>query len=185
MRLTGKCEADIPGTKKPILGGSLRAISWGGGQEPSNCGHFYTFYENSNQNQEPFPGLQNTQWRLSTSRLRPALLWPSQGLLASTCLSSLPTSRAGLLALPKHASNIPVSAPSLPPGCSSSVPVLLRARRRAQRCRRLTPETRGSPQRNQGVTHSLKATRRPRRPGTSLLGTRPQLLPWHSSLPLD
>lgn len=84
------------------------------------CGNSSTFNENSDQNQEPFPGLQNAQWLLTASQLRPALLWPCQGLLASTCLSSLPTSRAGLLALPKHTSNIPVSTPSLPPGCSSS-----------------------------------------------------------------
>lgn len=46
-----------------------------------------------------------------------------------------------------------MSTPSHPPGCSSSVPVLLRARRRAQRCRRLTPETRVSLQENQGIAH--------------------------------
>lgn len=158
MDLTGKCEADTPDTKESILGVTLRATSGGRGVSSLQTGNSYTIYEKSNQNQEPFPGFQSTQWLHRTSQLRPALLWPRQGLLASTSLSSLPTSRAGLLALPKHALNIPVSTPSHPPGCSSSVPVLLHARHRAQHCRRLTPETRGSLQKNQGIIHSLKAT---------------------------
>lgn len=94
-----------------------------------------------------------------SSPAKPALLWPCQGLLlASTCLSSSPPGGLVSSLFPNTPRTFP--CPRLPSHLDvlPPVPVFLRARHHAQRCRLLTPATRGSPQGNQDIALSLKAT---------------------------
>lgn len=96
---------------------------------------------------------------LYSSPAKPALLWPCQGLLlASTCLSSSPPGGLVSSLFPNTPRTFP--CPCLPSHLDvlPPVPVFLRARHHAQRCRLLTPATRGSPQGNQDIALSLKAT---------------------------
>lgn len=112
-----------------------------------------------NQKQEPFPELQSTQWLLTASQISPpstgpvrASSWPQPVFPASPpgrLVSSLFPNTPRTFPCPRLPSHLDV----LPP-----VPVFLRARHHAQRCRLLTPATRGSPQGNQGIALSLKAT---------------------------